>query len=38
MKAQNRNRHSPAKKSGGNTLLGLFVGLVIGVLAAAAVV
>ena len=38
MKAQNRNRHSSVKKSGGNTLLGLFVGLVIGVLAAAAVV
>ena len=38
MKAQNRNKHSSARRSGGNTLLGLFVGLVIGVLAAAAVV
>lgn len=38
MRAQNRNTRSPARKSGGNTLLGLFVGLVIGVLAAAAVV
>lgn len=38
MKAQNRHPRPPARKSGGNTLLGLFVGLVIGVLAAAAVV
>ena len=38
MKAHNRNPRPPARKSGGNTLLGLFVGLVIGVLAAAAVV
>ena len=38
MKAHNRTPRPPARKSGGNTLLGLFVGLVIGVLAAAAVV
>lgn len=38
MKAQNRNTRSPARRSGGNTLLGLFVGLVIGVLTAAGVV
>ena len=38
MKAQTRNTRPPARKSGGNTLLGLFVGLVIGVLTAAGVV
>lgn len=38
MKAHTRSSRSPNRTSGGNTLLGLFVGLVIGVLTAAAVV
>ena len=38
MKAQHRNKTASRKRSHGSTLLGLFVGLVIGVLAAAGVV
>jgi cell division protein FtsN len=38
MKPRKRSTSSPRKKSGGGTLLGLFLGLVIGVLAAAGVV
>lgn len=38
MKPRSKRPVSPRKKSWGNTLVGLFVGLVIGVLAAAAVV
>ena len=38
MKAQHRNKGGARKRSHGNTLVGLFVGLVIGVLAAAGVV
>jgi len=38
MKPRKRSTASPRKKSGGGTLLGLFIGLVIGVLAAAGVV
>ncbi|SDG69427.1 SPOR domain-containing protein [Propionivibrio dicarboxylicus] len=38
MKAHTRSSRSPNRTSGGNTLLGLFVGLVIGVLTAAGVV
>ena len=38
MKPRRQNKDAPKKKSGGGTLLGLFLGLVIGVLAAAGVV
>lgn len=38
MKPRRNTRAAPKKKSGGGTLLGLFIGLVIGVLAAAGVV
>ncbi len=38
MKPRRSTKSSPRRKSGGNTLVGLFVGLVIGVLGAAAVV